>query len=190
MPVETTGYSPRNITNPRFSKNAAGKLLGTNMQTLQATVQARAMASDDGHVLAARSAQASNATNDIGFVKSCADTCKPMNMCPKASYKLAEVKAACYDNILTRCKQGQAGWGGQWRVGPGADKTCEARAQQICKCGDKPACRGNWGSSRDETPQWYAGDGGTVSELACTVPRMDQDEPIADHASLHDARTS
>ena len=50
-----------------------------------------------------------NATNDIGFVKSCADTCKPMSMCPKTSYKLAEVKAACYDNILTRRKQGQAG---------------------------------------------------------------------------------
>jgi hypothetical protein len=50
-----------------------------------------------------------NATNDIGFVKSCADTCKPMSMCRRRVYKLAEVKAACYDHILTQGKQGQAG---------------------------------------------------------------------------------
>ena len=130
-----------------------------------------------------------NATNNIGFVKSCADTCKPMNMCPKTSYKLDEVKAACYDNILTRCKQGQAGWGGEWCVGPGADKTCEARAQQICKCGDKPACRGNWGSSLDE-PRWYAADRDAVSGLVCIVPGPDENEPTADPVSLHDARTS
>ena len=77
---------------------------------------------------------------------------------PETSYKVAEVKAACYDNILTRCEQGQAGWGGDWCVGPGADKTCEARAQQICKCGNKPGCRGEWGSSLEETPRWFAGD--------------------------------
>ena len=116
-----------------------------------------------------------NASNTIGFVASCADTCKTMSACPKSSYKLAEVKPACYDNILTRCKQGQAGWGGDWCVGPGADKTCEARAQQVCKCGDKPACRGNWGSLQEDAPRRFAGDNDTSSDVACTVP-LSEDE--------------
>jgi len=113
-----------------------------------------------------------------------------MSNCPKTSYKVAEVKAACYDNILTRCKQGQAGWGGDWCVGPGADKTCEARAQQICKCGNKPGCRGEWGSSLEETPRWFAGASEPMPELACAVPRPEQEEPIVDSVSLHEARTS
>jgi hypothetical protein len=46
------------ITGQAISKNAGGKLLGTNMQSLQATVQARAVRSDDAQVIATRSAQA------------------------------------------------------------------------------------------------------------------------------------
>jgi hypothetical protein len=52
------------ITGQAISKNAGGKLLGTNMQTLQATVQARTASSDDGHVIASRSAQGSQAHID------------------------------------------------------------------------------------------------------------------------------
>ena len=52
------------ITGTAISKNAGGKLLGTNMQSLQATVQARAVASDDGRILATRSAQGSQAHID------------------------------------------------------------------------------------------------------------------------------
>ncbi len=52
------------VTGQAISKNAGGKLLGTNMQTLQATVQARAVASDDGRILATRSAQGSQAHID------------------------------------------------------------------------------------------------------------------------------
>ena len=52
------------VTGQAISKNAGGKLLGTNMQTLQATVQARAVSSDDGHVIATRSAQGSQAHID------------------------------------------------------------------------------------------------------------------------------
>jgi len=52
------------ITGTAISKNAGGKLLGTNMQSLQATVQARAIASDDGRILATRSAQGSQAHID------------------------------------------------------------------------------------------------------------------------------
>jgi len=52
------------ITGQAISKNAGSKLLGTNMQTLQATVQARAITSDDGRVLATRTAQASKAHID------------------------------------------------------------------------------------------------------------------------------
>ncbi len=52
------------VTGKAISKNAWGKLLGTNMQTLQAVVQAQAVASDDGRVLATRSAQSSKAHID------------------------------------------------------------------------------------------------------------------------------
>jgi hypothetical protein len=52
------------ITGQAISKNAGGKLLGTSMQTLQATVQARAVWSDDARVIATRSAQASKAHID------------------------------------------------------------------------------------------------------------------------------
>jgi hypothetical protein len=52
------------VTGQAISKNAGGKLLGTNMQTLQATVQARAVSSDDGRVIATRSAQGSQAHID------------------------------------------------------------------------------------------------------------------------------
>lgn len=52
------------ITGQAISKNAGGKLLGTNMQTLQAVVQARAVSSDDGRVLASRTAQGSQAHID------------------------------------------------------------------------------------------------------------------------------
>lgn len=40
-----------------FSKNAGQKLLGTNMQSLQATLQARVIRADDGRVISSRSAQ-------------------------------------------------------------------------------------------------------------------------------------
>ena len=46
------------------SKNAGGKLLGTNMQSLQATVEARAVWSDDGRVIGAQVAQSSKAHID------------------------------------------------------------------------------------------------------------------------------
>ena len=52
------------ITGQAISKNAGGKLLGTNMQSLQATVQVRAVRSDDGRVIATRSAQAAQAHID------------------------------------------------------------------------------------------------------------------------------
>jgi hypothetical protein len=52
------------ITGQAISKNAGGKLLGTNMQSLQATVQVRAVRSDDGQVIATRSAQAAQAHID------------------------------------------------------------------------------------------------------------------------------
>jgi hypothetical protein len=47
-----------------ISKNAGGKLLGTNMQTLRATVQARAVWSDDARVIATHTAQSSKAHID------------------------------------------------------------------------------------------------------------------------------
>ncbi|HVL59172.1 MAG TPA: hypothetical protein VM491_21975 [Burkholderiaceae bacterium] len=52
------------ITGTAISKNAGGRLLGTNMQTLQATVQARAIRTDDARVLAAHTAQSSKAHID------------------------------------------------------------------------------------------------------------------------------
>jgi hypothetical protein len=52
------------ITGQAISKNAGGKLLGTNMQSLQATVQVRAVHSDDGQVIATRNAQAAQAHID------------------------------------------------------------------------------------------------------------------------------
>jgi hypothetical protein len=52
------------ISGQAISKNAGGKLLGTNMQSLQATVQVRAVRSDDGQVIATGSAQAVQAHID------------------------------------------------------------------------------------------------------------------------------
>lgn len=52
------------ITGTAISKNAGGKLLGTNMQTLQATVQARAVWSDDARVIATQTAHSSKAHID------------------------------------------------------------------------------------------------------------------------------
>lgn len=52
------------ITGYAISKNAGARLLGTNMQSLQATVQARAVNSDDGRLLAASTAQSSKAHID------------------------------------------------------------------------------------------------------------------------------
>ncbi len=52
------------ITGQAISKNVGGKLYGTNMQSLQATVQARAMWSDDGRVIATRVAESSKAHLD------------------------------------------------------------------------------------------------------------------------------
>lgn len=45
------------ITGRAFSKNAGAKLLGTNMQSIQATLQARVVRSDDGRVISSRSDQ-------------------------------------------------------------------------------------------------------------------------------------
>ncbi len=52
------------VTGTAISKNAGGKLLGTNMQTLQATVQVRAVWSDDARVIATQSAHSSKAHID------------------------------------------------------------------------------------------------------------------------------
>jgi hypothetical protein len=52
------------ITGQAISKNVGGKLFGTNMQSLQATVQARAVWSDDGRVIATRVAESSKAHLD------------------------------------------------------------------------------------------------------------------------------
>lgn len=45
------------ISGKAFSKNAGGKLYGTNMQSLQATLQARVIRTDTGKVIASKSAQ-------------------------------------------------------------------------------------------------------------------------------------
>jgi hypothetical protein len=52
------------ITGRAISKNAGGKLAGTNMQSLQATVQARAVRADDGRIIGTRTAQAARAHID------------------------------------------------------------------------------------------------------------------------------
>jgi hypothetical protein len=52
------------ITGKAFAKNAGGKMYNTNLQSLQATVQARAVRSDDGRVISARSAQGRKANID------------------------------------------------------------------------------------------------------------------------------
>lgn len=52
------------ITGRAFSKNAGGKLLGTNMQSIQATLQARVIRSDDGRVISSRSEQGTKAHID------------------------------------------------------------------------------------------------------------------------------
>lgn len=52
------------ITGRSFSKNAGGKLLGTQMQSIQATLQARVIRSDDGRVISSRSEQGTRAHID------------------------------------------------------------------------------------------------------------------------------
>jgi hypothetical protein len=52
------------ITGQAISKNVGGKLFGTNMQSLQATVQAKAIWSDDARVIATRVAESSKAHLD------------------------------------------------------------------------------------------------------------------------------
>lgn len=52
------------ITGRAFSKNAGGRLLGTQMQSIQATLQARAIRSDDGRVISSRSDQGAKAHID------------------------------------------------------------------------------------------------------------------------------
>jgi hypothetical protein len=52
------------ITGRAFSKNAGGKLLGTSMQSIQATLQARVVRSDDGRVISSRSEQGTKAHID------------------------------------------------------------------------------------------------------------------------------
>ncbi len=45
------------ITGKAFSKNAGGKLYGTNMQSIQATLQAKVIRTDTGKIIASKSAQ-------------------------------------------------------------------------------------------------------------------------------------
>ncbi len=52
------------ITGRAFSKNAGGRILGTQLQSLQATLQARAVRSDDGKVISSRSEQGRQAHVD------------------------------------------------------------------------------------------------------------------------------
>ena len=52
------------ITGNAISKNAGGKLAGTNMQSLQATVQVRAVRTDDGQIITSQSAQGTQAHID------------------------------------------------------------------------------------------------------------------------------
>lgn len=52
------------ITGKALSKNAGGKLYGTNMQSIQATLQVRVIRTDTGKVLGSKSAQASQAHID------------------------------------------------------------------------------------------------------------------------------
>jgi hypothetical protein len=52
------------ITGRAFSKNAGGRLLGTQMQSIQATLQARAIRADDGRVISSRSEQGAKAHID------------------------------------------------------------------------------------------------------------------------------
>jgi hypothetical protein len=80
---------------------------------------------------------------------SCASACSTMSPCGSSNFTLAQVKAACYGNILTRCNQGKSGRTGGWCVGVGADGTCEKRALSICGCDPitHPQCGGKWQSS-------------------------------------------
>ncbi|MBI4381152.1 MAG: flagellar assembly protein T N-terminal domain-containing protein [candidate division NC10 bacterium] len=52
------------ITGRSFSKNAGGRLLGTQMQSIQATLQARVVRADDGRVISSRSEQGTKAHID------------------------------------------------------------------------------------------------------------------------------
>lgn len=52
------------IMGTAISKNAGGKLLGTSMQSMQATVQARAVRSDDARIIATQTAQEAQAHID------------------------------------------------------------------------------------------------------------------------------
>jgi hypothetical protein len=69
-----------------------------------------------------------------------------LNRCSGSSYTLAQVKAACYQNALLRCQQGQAGRTGGSCVGVGAEGTCDKKALTICGCDPvrNPQCRGEW----------------------------------------------
>ena len=42
----------------------------------------------------------------------------------------AKLYKACYDNMFSRCSNPPRT--GEWCVGPGADKTCDARAKRVC----------------------------------------------------------
>ncbi len=66
--------------------------------------------------------------------------------CGRSNFKLAEVKAACYANMLARCNQGMSGRTGNWCVQKGADPSCEARAMRVCGCdaATHPRCGGKW----------------------------------------------
>jgi hypothetical protein len=52
------------ITGRAFSKNAGGRLLGTQIQSIQATLQARVYRADDGRIISSRSEQATKAHID------------------------------------------------------------------------------------------------------------------------------
>ena len=77
----------------------------------------------------------------------CSKSCLGLKSCGLSNFKLKEVKAACYLNMLTRCNQGMAGGSGGWCVKKGADASCEARAQRVCGCpvATHPQCKGEWG---------------------------------------------
>ncbi len=66
--------------------------------------------------------------------------------CGRSDFTLAEVKAACFDNMLRRCNQGVAGGTGSSCVKPGADASCAVRAMRVCGCdpATQPQCRGKW----------------------------------------------
>jgi len=90
-------------------------------------------------------------------VGNCDVACTGQPSCGRSNFKLGEVKAACYENVLRRCNQGRSGRSGGWCVGVGAQKTCEKRAEYICGCdpAKNPQCGGTWQTSTDGEP-WRA----------------------------------